>query len=112
MTKKKTVKELNEEFIIFQANIEERLAKLDMFKDVFAKLSDIDLKELEMKAQIMNDANDVSKLKMMENKIEENSMCLQNLLSKTKENVDDVAKTNRTVIIVRKVPKLLWTNQS
>ena len=73
-----------------------------MFKDVFAKLSDIDLIELEMKAKIMNDVNDVSNLKMMGKKIEENTMCLQNLQNKTKENVDDVPKNKQNIYNCKK----------
>ena len=86
MTKRKTVKELSENF----KSLEKRLAVFEKYKDVFEKLRDVDLEELETKVKILNDASNVSKLDMIEKKLDENSVCMKTLQDKFEENVANV----------------------
>ena len=86
MTKKKTVKELTEDVKSF----EERLAVFENYKAVFDKLSDVNLKELETKVKIINNASNDSKFEMLERKLEENSVCMKTLQNKLEETVANV----------------------
>ena len=84
MTKKKTVKELNEDVQVLQ----ERVEKLEKIIEVFDILNSVKLNELEKKVEMMNDVRIDSKMLIIEKKINENSLCLKDLMSK--KNMDDI----------------------
>ena len=85
MTKKKTVKELHEDFKV----LEDKVGKLERFKEVFDKLSMVDIGELEKKVKIIDDATSDPKIQHLEKKVNENFVSLKKLLSKKEENKEN-----------------------
>ena len=73
MTKKKSVKELKEDAIILEKR---------EISDVFGKLSNVDLNELETKIKLIQNTNNEAKIVTIEKKLEENTKCLKNLMRK------------------------------
>ena len=81
MAKKKTVKDLNEDLKAF----EERLVFLENFKEAFEKLGKSDLKNLEERIKLIDEGTRNSKIKILEDKMVENSESLKIILNEKKE---------------------------
>ena len=90
MTKKKTVKELNEDVII----LEDRVKELERIGEVFGKLSNIDLNELEKKIKMINTVNSDAKIAAIEKKCEDTDKCLKDLMKKNENTLIDKTKEN------------------
>ena len=82
MTKKKTVKELHEDFKV----LEDKVEKLEKFKEVFDKLNILDLGELEKKIKMIDDAKNDQNIQNLEKKVNENSILLKKLIGRKEEN--------------------------
>ena len=80
MTKKKTVKELNEDVKV----LEDRVKQLEQIGKVFDMLNNVDVKELDDKIKMINEARNDSKIINIEKKINQ----LEDLMSKKQENSD------------------------
>ena len=95
MTKKKTIKELHEDFKV----LEDKVTKLEKFKEVFDKLSLVDLRELEKRFKIIDSVKDDPKLQQLENKVNENSISLKKLHGKKEENKDKKCQCEKCNLI-------------
>ena len=89
MTKKKTVKELNEDFIV----LEKRVNEMEKRAKVLEFLEDVNLKELNEKLEILNFVKDDSKMIEIEKKVNHNESTLKDILSKNKVTtaIEDLA---------------------
>ena len=92
MTKKKTVKELHTDVQVLETKVEQ----LEKFKEIFEKLSRVDLSELEKKLKIIDDAKNDPKMQNIEMKVKENSLILKKLMSKQEERKFPCKQCNST----------------